>query len=203
MMAYDNNKVYFTHKSLQSIQFMINEININGGTDLIKHRVNKYFKYGFSIVFPNTDRKWENANYDNNYKQENIYYTGTNENIGPLMFKVRKTINNKIYINHNSNYENVLHQNEEFEKKAMEQGTSLYTSNLFCTFVSILRYVKINNINYMFPQHDQVYDLFDNNKLKLKNGDQELSFLDYQKSIYKTNMWYPIFVKSIILNNYK
>lgn len=202
MLAYDNNKVYFTKKSLQAMQFMINEINVNGGNDLIKHRISKYFKYGFAIVFPPTNRNWFNSDYDNNYKQDKLNYKGTNENVGPLTFKVRTVLNNCIYINHNSHLENQLERNEQLEREANLNGTSLYTSNLFCSFVSVLRYAKINDINYAFPVGDQVYNIFEGNNIKLKNGSTELKFIECQTSIYKTTEWYPIFANSIIFNNY-
>ena len=199
---FDGSKVYFTKKSLIAFQYMINEINLNGGNDLVKHRVNKYFKYGFAIVFPMTDRNWKLENFDNNYNQENIYYTGTNENLGPLSFKVRKVDNNMIYINHNSSLEQMLERNEKLEKKAKSNGDALYTSSLFCSFVAILRYAKIYDINYSFPQKNEVYELFDNDKIKLNKESIQLKFLEYQKTIYKSTDWYPKFVKSIILKNY-
>ncbi|ARF10304.1 hypothetical protein Hokovirus_1_183 [Hokovirus HKV1] len=201
MLAYTNNRLYFTNKSLLALQLMINEININGGTDLVKARVNKYFKYGFSIVFPNTSRQWNNKNYDNDDKQENMHYGGTNENISPLSFKVRMVKDNLIFINHGSNYENLLERNEQLETEELKQGRSLYISHLFCSFVSVLRYVKINDINYSFPVTDD-YELFQNDKMNLNNCLVKIRFLEKQESIYNTIEWYPIFVKSILLNNY-
>lgn len=208
MMAYDGKRIYFTEKSLQSVQYMINEINLQGGTDLIKHRLSKYFKYGFNLVFPEINqpdqrRDWKANDFSNNYRQEGASYTGSNENIGPLSFKVRRVVNNMIYINHGSNYENMLNRNEELEKAAMKDGTSLYTSNLFCSFQAVLRYVKINEIPYSFPLGDDVYNLFNGNKLKLKNKTKKLKFIDHQTSIYNTQAWYPIFVKSILLKKYE
>ena len=200
--AFDGSRVHFTEKSLMSFQYMINEINMHGGTSLIKHRSSKYFKYGFSIVFPNTDRNWNSKGYDNKSNQEHMYYSGTNENIGPLKFKVRRVDGNMIYINHNSNLEHLLERNESLEKKAKDEGVSLYTSTLFCSFVAVLRYVKINNINYAFPQNDKLDDLFEDEKINLKNGAVKLSFLDRQTSIYPTTQWYPEFINTIVLENY-
>lgn len=129
---------------------MINEINIKGGTDMTKHRANKYFKYGFALVFPQSSRNWHGTDYENDYSQENINYKGTNENVGPLKLKVRQVVGNVIYVNHNSNLEQLLERNRKLEKKAKKKGTALYTSSVFCSFVAVLRYVKINNINYRF-----------------------------------------------------
>jgi hypothetical protein len=201
-VAFDGKKVYFTPKSLTAYQYMINELNLYGGTCLAKHRSSKYFKYGFSIVFPQSERKWELANYDNKTDQDNMYYKGTNENIGPLKFKVRKVDGNMIYINHNSNYEQMMNRNEELEKKAHDAGTSLYTSTLFCSFVAVLRYVRINDINYAFPQNDQLDELFDANKINLKNGKVDMSFLEKQTTVFTTKDWYEKFVQSIVLENY-
>lgn len=202
MVGYDGKRVYFTQKSLIAYQYMINEINVKGGTDMAKHRINKYFKYGFSIVFPQSTRNWNGTDYENDYTQENVSYKGTNENLGPLKFKVRQVIGNVVYVNHNSNIEQILKRNEKLEKKAKKHGTALYTSSLFCSFVAVLRYIKINNINYLFPIGDTINQMFDGNAIKLKNGAEKMSFFTEQKSIYKTTDWYDVFAKSIIFNKY-
>lgn len=201
MVAFDGQHVYFTKKSLLAYQYMINEINIRGGTDLVKHRVSKYFKYGFAIVFPPSTRQWHSENYENDYSQEGIRYRGSNENIGPLKFKVRQMINNIIYVNHNSNIEQLLERNLKLEKSAKKKGKALYTSSMFCSFAAVLRYIKINEINYAFPIGDAVYNLFEGNLIKLKNTVQ-LTFFSEQKSVYKTTEWYDKFTKSIIFNIY-
>ena len=86
MVGFDGKRVYFTPNALIAYQLMIDEIHLKGGNDIIKHRINKYFKYGFSIVFPPSMRKWEASDFENNYEQEHIRYKGTNENLGPLKF---------------------------------------------------------------------------------------------------------------------
>ena len=201
MVAYDGQQVYFTTKSLIAFQFMINEINLRGGTDLVKHRVSKYFKYGFSIIFPSSTRNWHNTDYENDYSQEDLKYKGTNENIGPLKFKIRQIHENTIYINHDSNIEQLLERNQKLEKKAKKKYNALYTSSMFCSFVAVLRYIKINNINYAFPTGDAIHNLFEGNSIKLKQS-TPLTFLSEQKTIYKTTDWYDKFIRSIILNNY-
>lgn len=201
MVGYDGAHVYFTPKSLMSYQFMINEININGGTDMAKHRINKYFKYGFTIVLPNSSRNWKATDFENNYSQEHIKYHGTNENLGPLKFKVRYVTNNTIYINHNSNYDGLTERNVSLEKKAKKKGVALYTSSLFCSFVSVLRYVKINNICYRFPLGQEIYDVFEDKSIKLSKV-VPITFFTKQKSIYPTSEWYDGFVKSIIMCKY-
>jgi hypothetical protein len=211
-VAYDGTNVYFTPKSLIAYQYMINEINILGGTDMVKHRISKYFKYGFSIVFPKSTRNWQGKDYDNNYEQENIKYKGTDDSKGPLKFKVRQVclgsnVNGNgngtiIYVNHNSNMEQMEERNLKLEKKAKKTGDALYTSTMFCSFVAVLRYIKINEIPYAFPIGDKVYDVYENDEIKLTKR-LKLVFVNEQKSIYKTDEWYDKFAKSIILNNYK
>jgi hypothetical protein len=179
-VVFDGKRVYFTNKSLKSYQYMINEINIDGGTDMVKHRINKYFKYGFSMIMPPNTRKWMDKNYDNNFKYENPHYDpnyrGINENRGPISLEVRKMIDNIIIISHNSSIEKFLERSEELETKANENSKGLYISPLFCSFVSILRYVDINKINYALPQfkeikfeNDQKSDVKTENKSETKS----------------------------------
>lgn len=205
-VAYDGNQVYFTEKSLIAYQFMINEICYYGGSDLFKHRLSKYFKYGFSIVFPPNDRKWYTRNLDNKYNST-IVSSKYNENIGPLSFKVRNVVNNMIYINHGSNYEMQLERNEQLEKAALETSKALYISSLFCSFVSFLRYVKINSINYVFPQYhketDKVKLPFNDNHFAFKSNIISIEFLDKIGSVYSHTKWFPKFVDSLLLTNYQ
>lgn len=198
-VAYDGKQVYFTEKSLRAYKYMINEINLDGGSELFKHRLNKYFKYGFSIVFPSNDRKWDQVDYDNNYEFEQSHYDGENENIGPLKFAVRKVDNNVIYINHGSNMEQILDKNLDLEQKSINQGKALYKSSLFCSFVSILRYAKINSIDYLFSQDDDIP--FVDNQFISKNGKIEIEFLE-RYSKYKDRKWFDTFYKSIQLTDY-
>lgn len=201
MVAYDGHHVFFTKKSLTAYRYMINEINLHGGTDMAKQRASKYFKYGFALVFPPSTRNWQAPEYQNDYSQEGMRYRGTNESIGPLKFKVRQVIGNVIYVNHNSNMEQLLERNLKLEKKAKKKGTALYTSSMFCSFIAVLRYVKINEINYRFPIGDAIYDLFEGDQIKLKTL-AKMIFFNEQKSIYKTTEWYDKFARSIILNQF-
>jgi hypothetical protein len=176
---------------------------------MVKHRINKYFKYGFAIVFPPNAREWTAPNYSNSYNHPNSHYRGSNENIGPLSFKVRRMIDNVIYINHDSNIEKMLERNEELEKKCLDEGKALYMSSLFCSFVSILRYVKINGIDYRFPQDldqdllDQdLSKLFDSNEFLSKTNKVKLQFIDRYGTVYGDAGWYDDFHKSVLLNNY-
>ncbi|VBB18249.1 hypothetical protein YASMINEVIRUS_712 [Yasminevirus sp. GU-2018] len=151
-VLFDGEKVYFTEKSLRAYRYMINEIRLDGGSTLFKHRLSKYFKYGFSIVFPPNDRDWKGKNHSNNYNLKDAKYQGLDENKGPLSFKIRKMYDNIIIVSHNSNIEKMLERNEQLENSAKEDGQGLYISSLFCSFVSVLRYIDINGIDYVFPQ---------------------------------------------------
>lgn len=160
-VLFDGDRLYFTQKALIAYKYMINEIMLDGGSELFKHRITKYFNYGFSIVFPPNNRNWSDKNYDNKYdtNDPNRFYDGEDQNKGPVIFKVRKMIDNLIIISHNSNMEKMLERNEELEKTQLNEGKGLYVSSLFCSFVSILRYVRINGIDYVFPQLPQfVFD---------------------------------------------
>ena len=216
-VAYDGKNVYFTEKSLLGFRHMINEICYEGGSDLFKQRLSKYFKYGFSIVFPPNTRDWSSQGFDNRYTRYNK--KSNNENIGPLSFKVRSKIDNKIYINHNSDIEKKLQRNEELEAKSLEQGKALYMSSLFCSFVSFLRYVKINNIDYIFPQYgqpdvsetgecvDNNYELSlpvnSNGEFEFKTKSTKIDFIDKLEYMYKERTWYEDFVAAMILNDYE
>jgi hypothetical protein len=206
-VAFNGTQIYFTEKSLTAYRYMINEISLNGGSDMFKHRLNKYFKYGFSIVFPKTDRDWDKPDFNNCYNYRNNH-SKYNENEGPLTFKVRSKIGNIIYINHNSNVEKMLERNQELEKVAQEKGKALYISSLFCSFVAVLRYVKINDINYIFPQYsDADFDkgiklpIVDGN-FTFKTGSVPINFIEAYNTKYEGTEWYKTFYKSMLLTNY-
>ena len=203
-VAYDGKQVYFTKKSLMSYRYMINELNLMGGTVMVKHRINKYFKYGFSIVFPHYNKKELVRDWSNNFGNlTNYVRESNNENVGPLTFKVRKMIDNVIYINHNSNIEKMLEKNDELEKKCLDKGDALYMSSLFCSFVSVLRYVSINNIDYVFPNNlENITDVFDDCKCKFKTGEINLKFLEKYNTKYEESDWYKDFYKSMFFTKY-
>lgn len=204
-VAYDGETVYFTEKSLMAYRFMINEICYDGGSDLFKHRLSKYFKYGFSIVFPPNNREWRKDDFDNKYNHGMT--SATNENVGPLTFKVRNMLDNIIYINHNSNIEKMLERNEQLEKDAMDKGKALYISSLFCSFVSLLRYVKINGINYIFPQYkpeDVDINLpLEGEEFVFKTGKVKIDFIDIIATLYNNRDWYNTFADSMLLTKYE
>lgn len=202
MVAYDGQNVYFTEKSLMAYHYMINEIRLFGGSDLFRHRINKYFKYGFSIVLPSNDRNWDSNNLGNKYARAPS--ENKNENIGPIAFAVRNIKNNVIYINHGSNYEKQLERNNSLEQKAAENGKALYISSLFCSFVSFLRYVKINEINYCFPLYENELSLplDESGRFIFKDNTLEIDFINKITSLYDTSDWYFKFVEDLHFSDY-
>ena len=227
--VFDNDRVYFTSKALVSHQYMINEIMLDGGSDLFKHRVSKYFKYGYSIVLPPNARNWYDDRHQNSYNYVDSYYDGNDENRGPISFEVRRVIDNQIVISHNSNIEKMLERNEELEQNALEDAKSLYVSHLFCSFVSILRYVEINGIDYFLPhlpivEYDDDEEVTEDsyvrvsgtdigfvegeNKSRIRFHDRTLDvkYMDRFNTLYSDRKWFDLFYKSMILtdaNDYK
>ena len=188
MVAYDGQVVYFTKKSLMAYRFMINEVCLDGGSDLFKSRLCKYFKYGFSIVLPKNNDK------------------STNKNDKGIKYKFDELIFNQIYENKNIVYVDygTIDRNEteriiELEKQAQENKKALYISPLFCSFVSFLRYVKINEINYIFPQFDdkKTEIKFNDDSIVFKNNTIKFKFLDKLDVSYKNRIWYKKFIDSI------
>ena len=88
----------------------------------------------------------------------------------------------------------------------MEKGKALYVSSLFCSFVSLLRYIKINQINYLFPQYPKTVDKinlqFNENIFEFKTGTVYIDFLDTIDSVYKHKKWFSEFVNSMLLTDY-
>lgn len=276
-VAYDGKQVYFTKKSLIAYQFMINEIKLDGGSCLSVPRINKYFRYGFAIVFPPNNRDWEtytktpytgsededgdkdkdedededkdedededgdgdenidenidgkiDGNNENNKNNENEKNEKDNKDVSEgtkqgkypdpnrfnsivcmkarkLSFEVRSKIGNLIYISHGSNFEHTTERNNELEKQALKKGESLYLSSMFCSFVSLLRYIKINDIAYLFPKYEDgiiQLPINDDAEFTFKNQKLKIYFIDAHHTLYITRDWYQKFYNSIILNDH-
>lgn len=220
-VLFDGKRVYFTDKSLRAYHHMINEIMLDGRSTLFKHRLAKYFKYGFAIVFPPNTRDWAANDHSNDYNMKDANYDGIDENKGPLSFKIRKMYDNIIIVSHNSNIEKMLERNETLEIEAKKEGKGLYISSLFCSFVSILRYVDINGIDYSFPNIKKIQFLETNNEhtesnvvdltlddlhigpmgIRFKDQTVKLEFKD-RFSTFKNRDWFDAFYKSMILTDY-
>lgn len=228
-VIFDGQRVHFTPKSIMAYKYMINEIMLDGGSDIFKHRVSKYFKYGFSIVFPPTDRLWYSESHENTYNYADSMYSGPNENKGPISFQVRRIRNNQIIIAHNSNIEKMLERNEELEQQCLDNSKALYVSTLFCSFVSILRYVEINGIDYAFPQTEQFkfsdqpttgtesvktpeyvpttpadigFTSSENaSRFKFNDRTLDVKFMEKFHTLYEDRSWFTKFFKSMLLND--
>ena len=135
-VAYDGKDTYFTDKSAYAYKYMINVVNEHNYSTLFSHRLSKYFTYGFSPVFPELDLERVNK----------MKYLKFQE----LTFKTSRIDGNVVMVGHNSHIEDKLKSLEALERKAVKKEKVLYKSSLFCSLVSILRYVKINDISYKF-----------------------------------------------------
>lgn len=161
-VAFDGNTTWFTKKSEEAYKYMINIINENNYSELFDHRICKYFTYGFSIVLPELDTK--------KLKNKSSIDFGKNK------FSITSVNKNCILVEHNSHIANMLQSLEALEKKNLKKGKALYKSSLFCSLVSLLRYIKINNISYMFTKNI-VYPESDFN-MKFQESTETIKFID-------------------------
>jgi len=77
----------------------------------------------------------------------------------------------------------------------------LYKSYMFCSFVSILRYISINKMDYSFPGmifEDVIFykfeAVFEGNRVAIK-------FLEKFDTQFRDVIWYENFCESICLSN--
>ena len=162
-VLYDGERVLMNKKCYEAYKYMINVINPEKYTYLFEYRISKYFSYGFSIV---------------NHIPKKINNNGsTRINVGNLKFDVININNNKITIAHNSHIQELLDGYKKMEQENNDKGKALYKSSLFCSFVSLLRYVKINNINYSFIENVDEFS-FEDNSFNFKTGKVTLEFIE-------------------------
>ena len=96
-------------------------------------------------------------------------------------------------VDHNSHIADKLETIERIEKKNLDEGRALYKSALFCSLVSLLRYVKINEISYrftaniMFPNSD--------NKFNFREKEETIAFIDKIQSRIEGHDIYSILRK--------
>lgn len=129
--------------------------------------------YGFSIVLPelNIERLTSNV-----FKS------------GDLQFNIIQINGNQILVEHNSNIADKLESIEKLEKKNLEQGKSLYKSSLFCSLVSLLRYVKINNVSYLFTSNVITHNM--DGYMKFSESEETVGFIDKIDSRIEGHNWY-------------
>lgn len=173
-VAWDGKTTYFTEKSAKAFKYMINIVNENNYSDLYNHRLGKYFSYGFNIVLPRLDMK-------KMAKQTKIQ-------IEKLTFKINNINGYNIMVDHNSHIEDKLTSIEKLERKSMKDGKMLYKSALFCSLVSLLRYVKINDVSYRFTSEIVVPN--DDGFMNFREKDETIVFIDKIESRIPNHDWY-------------
>ena len=179
-VAWDGKTTWFTDKSEFAYKYMVNVVNEDNYSTLFDHRLSKYFTYGFLPVLPLLDTS----------KVEFDSFL----NINDVSFKVLTVNNNCIMVEHNSHIEDKLKSIEKLEKKNLEKGKSLYKSSLFCSLVSLLRYVKINDISYRFSGDVVVPD--ETGFMKFRESDETVKFIEKIDSRIADMDWYGYYRKS-------
>jgi len=157
-VAWDGT-TYFTNKSEMAYKYMINIVNEHNYSTLFDHRLNKYFTYGFSPVLPELDLS-------------KIKY---GLKLGENSFVIKQINDTCILSEIDSHLADKLQSIEQLEQKNAESGKSLYKSSLFCSLVSLLRYVKINEIAYKFTRDILIPD--ENKELSFSEKREKVEFI--------------------------
>lgn len=180
-VAYDGKITHFTNGSEMAYRYMINIINESNYSEMFDHRVSKYFIYGFSVILPELDITKVRLNRD--------------LNIAGLSFRVSHKNGNMITVEKDSQIRKQLESLNKIERRNKEQGKALYKSKLFCSLISLLRYVKINNINYLFT--DKITCPSSDGNMEFRESETKVHFIDSIDSrvpgfdIYKDNRKEP------------
>jgi len=165
-----NGITYLTPETEFAYKYMINIVNEKNYSDLFDFRLNKYFTYGFSIVLPELDIKQINNVYN--------FTLNTNE------FKIKSIQGNAIFSEVDSHINDKIQSINSLEK---QNNKSLYQSTLFCSLVSLLRYIKINNIPYKFSEN---LLLFNDNNVQFRESLENIKFIDKINSRINNNDFY-------------
>ncbi len=189
-VAFDGDDVFFTQNSFNSYKYGVNIVKNKKWSLMYDSRMSKYFSYGFDIIFPQDKVK----NIDEFKSKFDINHDNSFLQLCSLKFDIRKIIDNKIIIKHDSHKKELIEKLNEFEKECQNNGkTCFYRSSLFCSLVSLLRYVCINQIPYIFCEDKLVPD--ENGMFKFKDSCQKLEFIDklHHLELINTddkNKWY-------------
>lgn len=184
-VAFDGKYTYFTKKSEQAYKYMINVVNEHNFNTLYDHRLSKYFTYGFTIVLPELDI--------NSIKNIHVFDIGKNK------FNIIQTVEQSVMVEYNSHLLSQISSIEALEKKSLKKGKSLYKSSLFCSFVSLLRYVKINNVSYILSNEPICMD--NDNRIKFRESEEQIKFIDFIDSRIANNDFYKTYRKKNIIDN--
>ena len=183
-VAFDGTTTYFTKKSEEAYNYMINIFDESKYSILSNHRLLKYLTYGFSVGLPFLDTNKLLTSATSKYKKERREYIFDKD----FKFKVSKIDNNLITIKHNSHIGDKLNRLQAIEEKNINEGNKpLYKSQLFCSLISILRYIKINNINYKFNKNVYVPDNLVFESLDTK---ENIAFIDKLNTRIFDHNWY-------------
>lgn len=176
-LCYDGNKVYMTSKAHFAYKYMVNVLCEKGYSNMFDSRVSKYFSYGFSIVMPSLDIA-------------KIPEPKNRIVLNDLKFNIHNICNNNITVEHDSNMEEKLKSNAKLERHCKEKGISLYKSAMFCSLVSVCRYVEANGLDYLFTNKpiDAIVD--DNVEFKFHGRNLETNFVNWIVSRIYNYDWY-------------
>ena len=184
-VAFDGSLTYFTKKSEQAYKYMINVVNENNYSTLFDHRLSKYFTYGFTIVLPEFNIK--------SIENITVLQLGTNK------FNITHILNNCIMVEHNSHLLSQIQSIEALEKKNLANGKSLYKSSLFCSLVSLLRYIKINNVSYLLT-NDYIAPNEDGT-MKFQESNETIQFINKIESRIPNNDYYGSYRNGYVQQN--
>ena len=173
-VAFDGNNTYFTKKSEQAYKYMINVVNENNYSTLFDHRLSKYFTYGFTIVLPELNIEA--------IKNNKVLKLGTNK------FNIIQVLDKSVMIEYNSHLLSQIKSVEALEQKNIKEGKSLYKSTLFCSLVSLLRYVKINQVSYIMTDTYICPD--ENGDMKFQETNENVQFIEKIQSRIAGNDYY-------------
>ena len=180
-VAWDGKTTWFTDKSEFAYKYMVNIINTHNYSSLLSHRLSKYFTYGFNVVMPELNIKKIQEQLDN--------YGINNFVIESLSFNINWIDGKQIMVEHNSHIADKIDSNERIEQKNQSKGKVLYKSSLFCSLVSLLRYVKINQIAYRFTS-DVVIPDKQTNSIDFTEVTEQIKFIDLIDTRESEHDWY-------------
>lgn len=116
------------------------------------------------------------------------YFLMNKFTIEDLVFNIINLDNNEIMVEHNSHIADKINSNEKIEQKNLDNGIVLYKSSLFCSLVSLLRYIKINKISYKFL--NDIISIEKSDEIKFVESTEKIKFIDQINSMIKNYDWY-------------
>jgi hypothetical protein len=172
-VAFDGTNVLFTEASQYAYKYMVNLVSEHEYSALFDHRLSKYMSYGFSIGLPELA----------------IDKVSTELKLSQFKCKIIKkdVEHNVLFAEHDSNNEDQIQNVLKLERQCKADSAVLYKSCLFSSLVSIMRYVKINELSYLITTEPPT---FVDNKVDFKNKTEEFRFIDKICSRISSVDWY-------------